>query len=182
MGGNLVLKLAGEWGSSAAAELAAVLAISPAVDLAASADALHRRCNWIYEQYFLWLLRKRVARKARLFPNRFELQRLRRIRTLRQFDDRITAFYCGFAGADDYYARASASPFLHRVAVPALVINAKDDPFIRILPGTRAALLANPHIRYLETEHGGHCGFLADPDGYDGRWAELAAVEFLRAL
>src|SRR5579872_1107815 len=119
MGGNLVLKLAGEWGREAPPQLRAVCAISPAVDLAPSAAALHRPGNWVYEQYFLWNLRRRLRRKARLYPNRYELQRLRRVWTLRQFDDRITAYYCGFAGAEDYYARASASRSVERIAVPA---------------------------------------------------------------
>jgi uncharacterized protein len=179
MGGNLVLKLAGEWGSEAPPQVRAVCAVSPALDLAPSADALHRPQNWIYEQYFLWNLRRRLRRKARLYPNRYELQRLRRVWTLRQFDERITAFYCGFAGADDYYARSSASRVVERIAVPALLIHSSDDPFIHILPETRARLRANSCAQYIETAHGGHCAFLADPDGYDGRWAERTVVEFL---
>jgi predicted alpha/beta-fold hydrolase len=179
MGGNLVLKMAGEWGREAPSELRAVCAVSPAVDLAPSAAALHRPSNWIYEQYFLWSLRRHLRRKARLYPDRYQLQRLRRVWTLRQFDDRITAPYCGFAGADDYYARASAARVVERIAVPALLIHSNDDPFIQILPETRARLQANPWMQYIETAHGGHCGFLADPDGYDGRWAERTVVEFL---
>lgn len=179
MGGNLVLKLAGERGREAPPQFRAVCAVSPAVDLAPSAAALHRPSNWIYEQYFLWSLRRHMRRKARLYPNRYELRRLHRIWTLRQFDDRITAHYCGFTGADDYYARASAARVVERIAVPALLIHSKDDPFIHILPETRARLEANPCVQYIETEHGGHCGFLADPDGYDGRWAERTVVEFL---
>jgi predicted alpha/beta-fold hydrolase len=179
MGGNLVLKMAGEWGSEAPPQLRAVCAVSPAVDLAPSAAALHRPGNWIYEQYFLWNLRRRLRRKARLYPGRYDLARLRRIWTLRQFDDRITAHYCGFGGADDYYSQASASSLLYRIAVPALLLHSADDPFIHILPETRARIAANPHLRYLETRHGGHCAFLADPDGYDGRWAERTAIDFL---
>ncbi len=179
MGGNLVLKMAGEWGREAPPQLRAVCAVSPAVDLAPSAAALHRPSNWIYEQYFLWSLRRHVRRKARLYPNRYDARRLRRVWTLRQFDDRITAPYCGFTGADDYYTRASAARVVERIAVPALLIHSNDDPFIHILPETRARLRANPCVQYIETEHGGHCGFLADPDGYDGRWAERTVVEFL---
>jgi predicted alpha/beta-fold hydrolase len=99
--------------------------------------------------------------------------------TLRQFDDRITAYYCGFTGADDYYARSSASRVISNIIVPTLILHAKDDPFLHILPETRARLQANPCVHYVETERGGHCAFLADPEGYDGRWAERTAVEFL---
>jgi len=179
MGGNLVLKLAGEWGREAPRQLRAVGAVSPSVDLAPSAAALHHPQNWVYEQYFLWNLRRRLRRKARLYPNRYEMRRLRRVWTLRQFDDRITAHYCGFAGADDYYARASAARVIQGIAVPALLIHSSDDPFIHILPETKAKLQANSRVRYIETERGGHCAFLADPDGYDGRWAERTAIEFL---
>ena len=179
MGGNLVLKMAGEWGRKAPPELRAVCAVSPAVDLASSAAALHRPGNWIYEQYFLWSLRRHLRRKAHLYPNRYDLQRLRRVWTLRQFDDRITAPYCGFAGAEDYYARASAARVVEQITVPTLLLHSNDDPFIHILPETRARLRANACVHYIETAHGGHCGFLADPDGYDGRWAERTVVEFL---
>jgi predicted alpha/beta-fold hydrolase len=176
-----VLKLAGEWGRQAPPELRAVAAVSPSIDLAASAAALHLARNRIYERYFLWNLKRSVRRKARMFPGRYEIARLRRLRSLRDFDERITAFYCGFTDADDYYARASASQFIDRISVPALVIHAVDDPFIRITPASRARLLANPHIRYLETEHGGHCGFLGDAArGDDGRWAERTVIDFLR--
>jgi predicted alpha/beta-fold hydrolase len=180
MGGNLVLKTAGEWGSDAPPQFRAVAAVCPAIDLAASADSLHLRSNRLYEIYFLWKLRRRLRAKARLFPGKYEVSRLRGVRTLREFDDRITAYYCGFEGASDYYDRASAANVVDRIAVPALILHAANDPFIRILPETRKKVLANPNITFLETDDGGHCSFLADPNGYDGRWAELRMIEFLR--
>jgi len=69
---------------------------------------------------------------------------------------------------------------LDRIAVPALILHAANDPFIRILPATRQKILSNPNITFVETDDGGHCSFLADPNGYDGRWAESRVVEFLR--
>ena len=183
MGGNLVLKLAGEWGSDAPAEFRGVAAVCPAVNLAAGADALHEPANRIYEYYFLLQLFRRFRRKARLFPGDFDASRLRGVRTLRDFDDRVTAYYCGFTGADDYYARAAASNVIDRIARPALVIHAVNDPFIRILPETRESLLSNRNITYIEAEDGGHCAFFGERDGdasYDGRWAEREVVEFAR--
>jgi len=183
MGGNLVLKLAGEWGSSGPAEFRAVAAVCPAINLAAGADALHEPANRIYEYYFLLQLFRRFRRKVKLFPASFDASRLRGITTLREFDDRVTAFYCGFKGADDYYDRAAAAHVIERVARPALVIHAVNDPFIRILPETRQALLSNPHINYIESEDDGHCAFIGERDGdaaYDGRWAEREVVEFAR--
>jgi predicted alpha/beta-fold hydrolase len=180
MGGNLVLKLAGEWGSAGPAQFRAVAAVCPAVDLAASADALHLRSNRLYEEYFLWKLKGRLRKKARLFPGAFDTSRLRGIDTLRDFDDKITAFYCGFAGATDYYDRAAATHVVDRIAVPAFILHAANDPFIRILPETRRKLLENPSITFLETEDGGHCSFLSTANGDDGYWAEVQILEFLR--
>lgn len=178
MGGNQVLKLAGEWGREAPPQVRAVAAVSPAVDLAASADALHLPANRLYEYRFLLSLMGAMRRKARLYPERYDLRGVRWPRSIRDFDNQITSRYCGFTSADDYYQRASALPFVDRIAVPTLVIHAQDDPFIRLLASTRAALLANPHVHLIETAHGGHCAFLADPDGYDGRWAEREIVSF----
>ena len=180
MGGNLVLKLAGEWGGEGPAEFCTVGAVCPAVDLAASADALHVRGNRIYEQYFLVQLRRRLRLKARLFPEEFDPMRLQGVKTLREFDDKITAHYCGFEGASDYYARSAAANVVDRIARPAFILHAANDPFIRILPETREKILANPNITFVETEDGGHCSFIADRDGYDGHWAERQVVDFLR--
>ena len=183
MGGNLVLKVAGEWGSEAPEQFRGVAAVCPAMDLAASADALHEPGNRIYEYYFLWQLFRRFRRKVKSFPASFDAERLRGVKTLREFDDRITAYYCGFSGADDYYARAGANTVVERIAAPALIIHAANDPFVRILPRTRERVLANPNIAYIETEDGGHCAFLAARhDDDDGRWAEREVVEFARQL
>jgi hypothetical protein len=183
MGGNLVLKLAGEWGSDGPPEFRGVAAVCPAINLAAGADALHEPANRIYEYYFLLQLFHRFRRKVRLFPHDFDASRLRGVKTLRDFDDRVTAHYCGFTGADDYYARAAAANVIDRITRPALVIHAVNDPFIRILPETRQVLLSNPNITYVDTEDGGHCAFVGERDGnstYDGRWAEHEVVEFAR--
>ncbi len=193
MGGNIVMKLAGEWGSEAPPQFRAVAVCCPAIDLAVSADTLHRPSNRIYETYFLWALRRRMRHKARLFPSHFNTSRLRGIRSLRQFDDQITAYYCGFTGVDDYYDRASAAHVIERIEVPALVLYAANDPFIRITAETRQKISSNPNISFVETADGGHCAFIGEPSGspagvgnsYDGRyddgyWAEHEIVNFLR--
>ena len=95
----------------------------------------------------------------------------------------MTAYYCGFTGADDYYARAAAANVVSRIAKPALVIHAANDPFVRILPETRQALLSNRDIILIETDDGGHCAFVGERDGDpadDGRWAEREVVEFAK--
>jgi uncharacterized protein len=179
MGGNLVLKLAGELGTAVPHYLKAVVGVSPVMDLAVSADALHNVSNRVYEWKFLIGLGRRFRRKAELFPDIYSTEGLPRITSLRQFDDLVTAPYSGFRGADDYYERVSSSNWAERIAAPALVLHALDDPFIRMLPSTRNALLANPHVRLMETAHGGHCAFLAPAVGYDGYWAEKMLLDFL---
>jgi predicted alpha/beta-fold hydrolase len=187
MGGNLVLKLAGEWGGSGPREFRAVAAVCPSMDLAASADALHHPSNRLYEIYFLWNLRRRLREKARLFPSVFDPARLRGVKSLRAFDDKVTAYYCGFAGADDYYARSSSANLVDRIAVPAFILHAANDPFIRIRPETRQKIFNNPNIRFVETADGGHCSFIAEPNGVsfqedDAHWAERQVEEFLQQV
>jgi predicted alpha/beta-fold hydrolase len=182
MGGNIVLKTAGEWGKNGPREFCAVAAVCPAMDLAASADALHRPVNRLYEQYFLWKLKARMRNKARCFPGRYDLSRLRGLTSLRDFDDKVTAFYCGFSGAADYYERAAAANVVDKIAVPAYILYARNDPFIRVLPETRRKVEANPNIEFVETEDGGHCSFLGERNGYDGHYAERRIVDFFASV
>ena len=182
MGGNLVLKLAGEWGSEGPPQFRAVAAVCPAIDLAASADALHEPANRIYEYYFLMQLFRRLRRKARFFPDKFDLSRLRGISTLRQFDDRITAYYCGFTGADDYYARAAAANVVDRIAVPTF-----DYPRDERSLHPHAARDPAPHRRqsqyHLHRDRGRRPLRLPRRtqrrSADDGRWAEREVVEFV---
>jgi predicted alpha/beta-fold hydrolase len=180
MGGNLVLKLAGEWGRRT--PVCAVAAVCPAIDLAAGADALHEPANRIYERHFLRGLMRRVRRKAELYPAIYRLDGVGRIRSIREFDDKIVAPYCGFRDADDYYYRAASARVVDRIAVPVLVLCAQDDPFIRLFPETRARLKANPHIVFVETRHGGHCAFLSRESGNQIHWAEATVVRYLEAM
>jgi hypothetical protein len=182
MGGNLVLKLAGELGADVPRSLHAVVAVSPSIDLGPTADLLHRPANRLYERRFLRRLIKRFRLKASLFPRAYNPRLVAGVRSLRQYDERITSLYSGFASADDYYFRASAARVLDRIHVPTLVLHALDDPFVLITPQTRAALHANPFITLLESEHGGHCAFLAMPghgNGDDGYWAETTLLRFV---
>jgi uncharacterized protein len=193
MGGNIVLKLAGEWGSQGPAPFRAVAACCPAIDLATSSDTLHEFSNRLYEKYFLWALHRRMLHKARLFPGHFDTSRLRGIRSLREFDDKITAYYCGFRDVADYYDRASAAHVIDKIAVPALILHAANDPFIRLTAETRRKISTNKNISFVEADDGGHCAFVGAPAGLpaggkngndgrsdDGYWAEYEIVNFLR--
>lgn len=182
MGGNIVLKTAGEWGMSGPPEFRAVAGVCPAIDLAASADALHHPVNRLYEQYFLWKLKARMRNKARCFPGRYDLSRLRGLKSLRDFDDKVTAFYTGFDGADDYYARAAAANVVDKIAVPTYILYASNDPFIRVTHETRRKVAGNGNITFVETEDGGHCSFIGERNGYDGHFAEREIVEFFASV
>lgn len=177
MGGNLVLKFAGEWGSKA--PLCAVATVCPAIDLAAGSDALHEPANRVYEWHFLRGLMRRYRRKAALYPKVYGSDGVGRISSLRQFDDRIVARHCGFRDADDYYYRAASARVVEKIAVPTLILRAVDDPFVRMLPETRAKLLANEHVLLVETPHGGHCAYLSRDPGEDIHWAEASVVQYL---
>ena len=133
----------------------------------------------MYERRFLRGLKARFRRKVRLFPAVFDPAVLTAVQSIRDFDEFAMSPYCGFAGADDYYARSGATRVAAHIAVPTLVLHAMDDPFIRLTPQTRTTLQANRSVLLLEPEHGGHCAFLEDPSpGYDGYWAEARLLEF----
>ena len=178
MGGNQVLKCVGEWGRNAPEAMIAACGISPACDLSLSADALHRGQNRLYEWWFLLGLFQRFRRKAEMYPGRFDPVLLKKVRSIRDFDEYITAKYMGFEGAEDYYTKASSARVVDHIAVPTLVVHSLDDPFIIMSEQTAKKLRSNPNVTYIETPHGGHCAFLAVADGYDGRWAEQQIVEF----
>jgi predicted alpha/beta-fold hydrolase len=181
MGGNLVLKFAGEWGAGRGGPLVAVATVCPAIDLAAGADALHEPVNRGYEWHFLRNLKRRIRHKAELFPAIYRIDGLGPIRSIREFDQKIVARYCGFRDADDYYYRAASARVIDRIAVPTLILTAQDDPFIRLLPESRARILANPHIHFVESRHGGHCAFLARRSA-GVHWAEATVVRYLQAV
>ena len=179
LGGNLALKLAGDYGDAPPSWVKGVCAVSPVVELSACVRSLERRPNIIYQWNFVRGLKARIRRKDRCEPGRYPMERLREVRSVRGFDDIYTAPHFGFRDAADYYHRASAMRVVDRISVPALVITAADDPFVPVDIFTNPALTRNPRVRLIVTEHGGHCGFVEDAsEGYDGYWAERTIVEF----
>ena len=179
MGGNMVLKAAGEYGDSAPVWLRAAVGVSPVLDLQPSADALHDARNRVYEWNFLHNMLARYRRKAELLPGRFSLANCNRVHSIRTYDEYIVAPNCGFLGADDYYYRAASARVLDRIAVPTLILHALDDPFIRILPET---LKKSPPI---PTSHSSRRSMAAtavfsrpQPMYDDGYWAEIHVAGF----
>jgi uncharacterized protein len=184
MGGNLVLKMAGELGEDAPDELRAVVAIAPSLDLAACADALAEPRNFIYERHFVRRLKRRMRLKASLFPELFPLQEISgfgEIATVRDFDDVVTARFCNFRDASDYYAQSSAAAVAGAIRLPTLIITSKDDPFVPFAPFENPAIGTNPNITLIAVEHGGHCAFISEEKGAERFWAEARIVEFCKS-
>ena len=180
LGGNITMKMAGELGAKEFPEVRAFAAVSPVIDLEACMQSIERRQNRIYEWNFCRNLQARMRRKARAFPDGFDLSGLWKIWSIRAFDDRYTAPHHGFAGASDYYHRASALRVIDRVARPALILSAADDPFVPPEIFDAPEVRDNPNITTVITPHGGHCAFVEDANGYDGYYAERTVVDFLK--
>lgn len=180
LGGNLALKLAGEYGAFAPAALVAVAAVSPIIEINDCTLALERPGNGLYEWNFVKDLKRRMRRKEHFWPGHFDLTKLAAIKTVRAFDETFTAPYFGFNSAEDYYYRASALRIVDRIRVPTLVITAEDDPFVPSPPFHDPKLTGNPHIELRVSAHGGHCGFIGPAAGDDdGYWAEHEIVAFV---
>jgi predicted alpha/beta-fold hydrolase len=184
LGGNLALKLAGEYGPHAPRTLVGVAAVSPIIEISQCTRALERRENVLYQWNFVRDLKRRIRRKERFQPGLFDLKMLSAVRTVREFDETYTAPYFGFRSAEDYYHRASAMRVIDRIRVPALVITAEDDPFVPSQPFHDPKVTGNRHIELHVCAHGGHCGFVGPKDGAedDGYWAENQIVDFMERL
>lgn len=181
LGGNLSLRLAGELATVpeyAGLPIRAIAAVSPTMDLQLCVDAIERPINFPYEWNFLKDLRARLLRKAKLWPGRFDLTPLGRVRTIRDFDDAYTAPLAGFGDAANYYFKASAMRLIDRVRVPTLIVSAEDDPFVPGEQFRRPEVAGNANIRVVLPADGGHCGFVSSK----GYWAEETVVRFIAAF
>jgi predicted alpha/beta-fold hydrolase len=163
LGGNALLRWAEEAGESAAATAGAVAAVCSPIDLAAGGHAIGRGFNrQVYTRMFLRTMKAKALRKWQQHPGLFDRERLLGSRTLYEFDNVFTAPLHGFVDTDDYWARASAKPQLQRIRIPALVLNARNDPFVpaMCLPGPQDA---GRWVTLWQPSHGGHVGFAQGP-------------------
>jgi predicted alpha/beta-fold hydrolase len=164
LGGNALLRWAEEAGSTAAPIVRALAAVCAPVDLVSAGAAIDRGVNrLIYARMFLRTMKPRALAKWQQYPGLFDRERIIAARTLHAFDEYFTAPLHGFASADDYWRRASSKPYLNAIRVPALLLNARNDP---IIPGDS---LPEPHevgshVALWQPHAGGHVGFVA------GRW------------
>jgi uncharacterized protein len=182
MGGNLVTKMAGELGENAPSALRGVAAVCPALNLASCADALERTDNYFYQRHFVAGLMSRYAKKARLFPHKYRSSGFGRVRTVREFDDAITAPNFGYRDAQEYYEAAGAKRVVDKIRVPYLLITAQDDPFVPYDAIRATGAEQNPHITFAAPKHGGHCAFISNQPGPQRFWAESHIVDFCERL
>jgi predicted alpha/beta-fold hydrolase len=158
LGGSALLNWLGRAGASASTTVTSAAAVSAPLDLMAAGISIGQGVNRIYTAYFLSSLKPKSLAMAERFPGLLDRKRIRRVRTMWEFDDAVTAPLHGFAGAADYWTRASSKPWLRNVTVPTLVLNARNDPFIpaESLPTDRDVSAA---VVLEQPAHGGHVGF-----------------------
>lgn len=180
LGGNLTLKYLGERDGHDPRVRAAVTFSVPC-DLAGASLRIGSPSNRLYMLSFLWSLRRKIRAKMRTHPGRIDDSGFHRIRDFKGFDDRYTAPLNGFRDAEDYWARAASLPFLGRIRVPTLLVQARNDPFLSASCHPVDEARKNPALFLEAPDHGGHVGFTRfAPDGR--YWSELRIVEFLDAV
>ncbi len=178
LGGNVTLKWLGEEGAGVDGRVVGAAAFSVPVDLASASDEMARWSRRVYMRRFLRSLAAKAAEKAGRFPEAPDPAPIARMTTFHEFDAHVTAPVHGFEGAADYWRRSSALPLLPEVRVPTLLVQARDDPFLSPACYPTAEAAANPSLRLLTPDYGGHVGFMAAGGEF---WSETVAARFLEA-
>lgn len=178
LGGNLTLKYLGER-PPFQHKVRKAVAISVPLELGGAADKISRVSNWLYSYRFLKSLKRKVLEKARVFPDRISLEDLRRVKTIRDFDNRFTGPLHGFRDADHYYNSCSSLGFLEGISIPVLILNARNDPFLSesCFPEKLGEALQDVHMEFTDT--GGHVGFSPSSVRFP-YWSEKRAFDFIR--
>jgi|SRR4030095_1621867 uncharacterized protein len=181
LGGNMVLKLAGEYADKPPAEITAACVISPSVDLRLSTETILKGSNWLYHKNFIRSLKKRIRVKNLLYPDLYNVEILKQIKTIRDFDELLTSLANGFLNADDYYYRASSIRVIDKIRIPTLIIHSADDPFIPFAPLREKVFSENPYLLLITTSRGGHVAFVSSSSEKEDRfWAENRVIEFCK--
>jgi predicted alpha/beta-fold hydrolase len=177
LGGNALLKWLGEQGESAAAVITSAAAVCAPVDLTAAGDALGRGFNLVYARMFLETLKVKALAKLEAHPKLYDAGRVRRAGTLRAFDDVVTGPLHGFRDADDYWTQASSKPWLTRISVSTLMLNARNDPFLPAHALPRAEEVS-PAVTTEFPAGGGHVGFVSGPFPGNLTWLPRRLLDF----
>jgi predicted alpha/beta-fold hydrolase len=182
LGGNVTLKLLGEYGDEAPGWLHAAVAVSVPCDLKSSGEVMAQTANRIYMSRFLRDLREKLRGKQARFPVEMDDTGYEQVRSFRDFDNRYTAPLHGFRDAEDYWAQCSSRFYLDRIRRPALLLNAADDPFLSAECFPRSLAAVHDFLHLEVTRHGGHVGFVGGGLRDDEHYSERRALEFLGAV
>jgi predicted alpha/beta-fold hydrolase len=180
MGGNILMKLLGEWGPTVPSAVIAAAVISPLVDLMSSWPVLDRSTNFLYRRYYLRRLRRLSMRRPAMMKRFVSLEKLQRVRTIRGFDEVVTAPLAGFDDAFHYYREVSSLRRVERIRVPTMILHSKDDPLLPWQPLTRPEVAGNESLLIHLTRAGGHVAFIAGErrKDIDRSWAENRIIDF----
>lgn len=178
LGGNVVAKLAGEMGKDGRALIAGVCAVSTPLELEACSRRLEAAGNRIYQWGFVIRMKRSLRMRHRALPERFRIDGLGSVRTVYEFDDRFTAPAFDFRDAAHYYSTQSAARYLDTIRVPALFVQAENDPMIPFEVFSHPAFALNPNLTLLAVKHGGHVGFLSR--GRPWIWSDAVIVDWIR--
>lgn len=176
LGGNMTLKLLGEWGAQAPSCVGGAALLSPLLDLPASWPILERRTRRPYRHHFLRSLFALVEEHRARIEEFVDVERIFLAKTIRQFDSALTAPLAGFSDVFAYYGAASAAPLMAKIEVPTLVLFSADDPVLPLAPLMTTQVRQNPNILAALTLHGGHVGFVERGPSDDRSWAEDRAM------
>lgn len=183
LGANTVLKMAGEMKKEYHNFISGVCAISPPLDLTQSSEAISKISNKIYDNHYLKRLIKTYIKKHKLYPKKYPLDVLKKIKNLKDFDNLITGPSFGYIDGQDYYVKNSSLAFIKDIDINTLIIQSKDDPIIPFDSTLRALNIKNHKVKYMISEHGGHVGFINSyPESFkdiDSFWAENRIVDFV---
>jgi len=177
LGGNLVLKYCGERSVNLNSKIKAVMGFSVPTNLHAGSLNISRRSNYIYQKKFLISLFEKLHLKKKQYPDSIDLELIKNIKTLFDFDDKITGPLHGFADAKDYYKQCSCEQFLHQIKIPAAIVNALNDPFLPKECYPTEVVKQNKMIKLITPKYGGHVGFVLGKEKY--YWSEKLILNFL---
>ena len=184
LGGHVSLRLAGEWGGAPHSAVRAVVAISAPVDLTAVSHALETKRTLPYRAYVLRALARQGRAFAQMHPDkaRYDTRTFWRMRKIREYDAHVVAPMHGFTGADDYYTRASAGPWLPKIQVPTWMVHADDDPMVPLASIQPWLSDAAPALRFVRSARGGHVGWFGglSEESFVGNWAIERTIEFIK--
>ena len=178
LGGNIVLKYIGDGVYPIHPKIKAVVGISVLIDLYGAALELSKLKNRIYTKRFLKTLSKKIKLKHQQFPTQFNINQLKKVKKIIDFDEYFTAPINGFKNAKDYYNKSNSKQFLHKIKIPTLIINSLDDPFLSKSCYPYKKAINNKYLNLMTPKHGGHVGFISFSKKHF--WHELQILKFIK--